>query len=77
MTAIEYVDRPPPGWFVMDVMRESARKWDWVAVMIDVDPEDFRERRAEGRFCYVRLPGKYRNRDVAWDTLEAMMATRH
>jgi hypothetical protein len=25
------------GWFVLDVMREKARKSDWVAIMIDVD----------------------------------------
>jgi hypothetical protein len=26
----------------LDVMREEARKWDWVALMIDVDPEDLK-----------------------------------
>jgi hypothetical protein len=35
------LDRPPPGWFVLDVMRKVSRKWDWVALMIDVHPEDF------------------------------------
>jgi hypothetical protein len=77
MTAIEYVDRPPAGWVVLDVMRKSARKWDWVAAMIDVDPDDFRERRAEGRFCWVRIPGKHRNEDAAWDAVQDMMTTRH
>jgi hypothetical protein len=38
---IEYLDAPPPGWFVLDVMRERARKRDWVALLIDVDPDDF------------------------------------
>jgi hypothetical protein len=34
----EYLDRPAPGWFVLDVMREKWPKWDWVALMIDVNP---------------------------------------
>jgi hypothetical protein len=25
MTAIEYLDRPAPGWFVLDVMQCEAR----------------------------------------------------
>jgi hypothetical protein len=24
---IEYLDRPPAGWFGLDVMRREARKW--------------------------------------------------
>jgi len=53
MTAIEFLDRPPTGWFVLDVMRFEARKRNWVALMIDVDPDDlgifdaFGERRRE------------------------------
>jgi hypothetical protein len=34
-TAIEYLDRPPTGWFLLDVVREEARKWDWIALMIE------------------------------------------
>jgi hypothetical protein len=33
--ALEEFDRPPAGWFVLDVMRKQARKWDWVALLID------------------------------------------
>jgi hypothetical protein len=39
MPKLEELDRPPPGWFVLDVMRKS-RTWDWVALMLDVDPEE-------------------------------------
>ena len=39
---IEYLDRPPAGWFVLDVMRKEWRKWDWVALMIDVQPDDLK-----------------------------------
>jgi hypothetical protein len=42
MTAIEYLDHPASGWFALDVMRKKARKWDWVALMVDVDPDDLK-----------------------------------
>jgi len=79
MTAIEYLDRPPSGWFVLDVMRKEWRKWDWVALMIDVHPDDFlsRKRDPTAPSCWVLIPGKHRNKDTAWDALEDMMATRH
>jgi hypothetical protein len=93
---IEHTDSPPSGWFILDVMRrEEGRKWDWTALMVDVDPEELRtcicdfpalfyvhpdehhpgDRRA--RQCFVRIAGKHRSRDDAWDALEEMMATRH
>jgi hypothetical protein len=42
---IEYLDRPPAGCFVVDVMRQTKRKWDWAALMSDINPdsEAFRE----------------------------------
>jgi hypothetical protein len=95
MTAIEYLDRPPSGWFALDVMRKEARKWDWVALMVDVNPDDLKtcicdfpalfyvhpkDYRPGDRTAYqrwVRVPGKHRNKDAAWDALENMIATRH
>jgi hypothetical protein len=35
-------DRPPAGWFPLDVMKKESRKWDWVALMVDVDPENLK-----------------------------------
>jgi hypothetical protein len=92
---IEYLDQPVAGWFPLDVMRETERKWDWVALMIDVAPEDLKTyacdfpalfyvhpkeyrpgpRKAQQRL--VRIPGKHRNKEAAWDALDALMATRH
>jgi len=44
MTAIETLDRPPSGWFALDVMRKgNGRKWDWVALMIDVHPDELKD----------------------------------
>lgn len=92
----EFLDRPPElGWFVLDVMRKQERRWDWVALMIDVDPDDLKNCACEfpalfyvhpkdyrpgtrtARQCWVNIPGKHRNRDAAWNTLEDMVATRH
>ena len=42
MPAIEYLDRPPAGWFALDVVRKEARKWDWVVLMVDLHPDDLK-----------------------------------
>jgi hypothetical protein len=95
MPTIEYLDRPPPGWFLLDVMRKEARRWDWCAFMIDVHPDELKHYRSKTAFLYVhpseyrpderrtvreawvRIPGRYRNKDAAWDAAEDMIATRH
>jgi hypothetical protein len=71
-----YLDRPPAGWFTLEVIKENARKRDWVALMIDVHPDELKHYRT-AREAWVRVPGKHRNRDAAWDALQDMMATRH
>jgi hypothetical protein len=95
-TAIEHLDRPPPGWFAIDVMRrDDTGKWDWVALMVDVHPDELKHCLCKSAFLYVhpndykpdgsrtaqevwvRVPGKHRNKEAAWDALEAMFATRH
>ena len=70
----ECLDRPPAGWFPFTVMRKAARKWDWVAVMIDMPPDELKPGTA---FLWVRIPGKHRNKDAARAALEDMIATRH
>jgi hypothetical protein len=52
MTKIEYLDRPPSGWFPLDVMRATPRKWDWCALMVDVDPDDLKH-------CVVEFPALF------------------
>jgi hypothetical protein len=72
----QWVDLPPPGWFVLDVMKiTDARKLDWCALMIDVDPDEMQHCPCKSAFFCI--PGKHRNRDAAWDALEDMLATRH
>jgi hypothetical protein len=80
MTAIEYLDRPPPGWFVMDVLRCEEHNREWAALVVDYDPDDaicMGRPPAGAHDAWVRIPGKHRNRDAAWDALEQMIATRH
>jgi hypothetical protein len=72
------LDRLPAGeWFVLDVIWKGRPKWDWAALMIDVDPdvEGWSWRRY--RNCWVRIPGKHRNWEAACETLEYILATRH
>lgn len=68
MTTIKYLHRPPAGWFPLDVIREHARKRDRIALMIDVDPDDL-NRCAKAQKAWVRIPGRYRNKDAAWNAL--------
>ncbi len=74
---IEYLDSPPVGWFVLDIRREKRNR-DWVALMIDVDPDAFISGAAfpTAPLCLVRIPGAHKRRDAAWDALQDMMATR-
>jgi hypothetical protein len=92
MTTIEYLDRPPAGWFPIDVMKSgSERKWDWVALMVDVhpdelkfyplkiaflyvDPDEYRpDPSRTAREAWVRVRGKHRNANAAWDALHDMI----
>ena len=77
MSGIEWVDRPPDGWFVLDVMKlKKLRKWDWCVLMIDVDPDEHKHCR-RAREVYVRIPGKHRTYEDAWEAMEEMISTRH
>jgi hypothetical protein len=92
---LTFLDRPPPGWFVLDVMKVNSRGRTWAALMIDVHPDDLKNYKCKTAFLYVhpkdyrpranrtareawvRIPGKHRTRDEAWDALEDVEATRH
>ena len=75
--ATEYVDRLPPGWFVLDVMRaHRGHTRDWVALLVDWDPDAPRVGPPPGsQSAWLRIPGKHRNRDAACDRLEAIVAS--
>ena len=57
---ILFADSPPAGWFVLDVMRASSRKWDWTALMIDVDPDNWKYCACEFPALFYVHPKEYR-----------------
>jgi hypothetical protein len=63
MSALEYLDHPQPGWFVLDVMRTEGRKRDWVALMIDVPPDDLKNCACEFPALFYVHPKDYRSGD--------------
>jgi hypothetical protein len=73
------LDEIPAGWFVCAVMRRRPRFWEWVALVSNCDPDadDRALRPVEPAGAFVPIPGKHRNRDAAWEMLEAMIATKH
>ena len=76
---ITNLDRPPAGWFALDVMQKETGGRDWVALMVDVHPNEYRpDGSRTAREAWVRVSGKHRTKDAAWDALDDMIAaTRH
>ena len=74
---IGYLDAPVPGWFAFEVMRTDSRSWEWVALMVDVDPDKARPAMSYARQRWLKIPGKHQNRDAAWEAFEGMIAIRH
>jgi hypothetical protein len=75
---IEDFDRRPPGWFVLGVNRADARKWDWVVLMVNYDPDSDPGRpnsynRETATLRAFRIPGKYRNMEAARYALKDLM----
>src|SRR5450756_2299991 len=62
---IARLDHPPPGWFVLDVMRKdmAERTRDWVALMVDVDPDDLKTCQCDFPARFYVHPKDYRPRD--------------
>jgi hypothetical protein len=91
------VDRVPSGeWHALYLCRATeSRTWDWVALFVDVHPDELKYCVCKVAFLFVhpneyrpdpdrvaqevwvRIPGKHRNEDRAWEALEEMVSTRH
>jgi hypothetical protein len=63
----EKFDRPPAGWFALNVMRKGSRKWDWVAIMVDVDPDDL-------KYCFCAFPAAFFINPNDWHPAEGRTA---
>jgi hypothetical protein len=94
---IQYSDLAPrEGWHALTVCRAGdVRKWDWVALLVDVHPDELKNCVCKFAFLFVRpkdyhpdgsrvarevwvrIPGKHRNADLAWDALQGLMTTQH
>jgi hypothetical protein len=57
---ITTLDRPPAGWFALDVARKKSRAWDWVALMIDVDPDELKHCACGFPALFYVHPDEYR-----------------
>jgi hypothetical protein len=68
MATITYLDSPPAGWLALHVCRTAARGWEWAGLMVD---------HGRTRAAWIRIPGRHRSADAAWDALQDMIATRH
>jgi hypothetical protein len=47
---------PPAGWFILDVMRQEGRRYDWAALMIDVEPDDLKNCILQFSCAFLRSP---------------------
>ncbi|MGA9947475.1 MAG: hypothetical protein WBQ24_04445 [Xanthobacteraceae bacterium] len=52
---VEYLARLEPGWFVLD--QAKAREKNWLALMIDVDPDELKN-------CICDLPALFYVRPI-------------
>ncbi len=56
---IEFLDQvPTDGWFALTICRAEARKRDWVALMVDVHPDELKNCVCKVAFLYVH-PNDY------------------
>jgi hypothetical protein len=62
MAAVKYLDQPPAGWFVLEVMRtdEDPRGRDWTALMVDVDPDELKKCNCDFPALFYVHPKDYR-----------------
>jgi hypothetical protein len=60
MTKIEYLDQPPVGWFVLDVMRQDENPRGWAALMVDVEPDELKKCICEFPALFYVHPKDYR-----------------
>jgi hypothetical protein len=64
----EKYDRPPAGWFALNVMRAGdGRKWDWVGLMVDVDPNEL-------KYCLCDFPAAFFINPYDWHPAEGRKA---
>lgn len=53
MRIVKTLDRPPAGWFALDVVKISPRKKDWCALMVDTPPDQLKNCRCGIAALYI------------------------
>jgi hypothetical protein len=59
-TSVKYLDHPPAGWFVLDVLKINSRRWNWAALMIDVPVDQLAHCQCSGVAMLYVHPDEYR-----------------
>lgn len=74
----EHLSAELADWHPLAVMLTHEGADDWVALMIDMDPDEFgRERGRPVQQRWVYVPGLHQDIDSAWEALLDMLETRH
>ena len=63
-------------WFIVDIMHKDDRGIDWVALLIDVDPDLFAQESCSCKQRWLEF-GHHLSRDQAQLKAEDLVATRH
>ena len=56
----EYLDRLPADWFVLDVMPDKDGSRNWVALLVDVDPDELKNCECNFPALFYVAPDDYR-----------------
>jgi hypothetical protein len=80
--ALDVMREEPRKWnwaaLMVDVHPDELKHCLCKIAFLYVHPDEYRpDESRTAREALLRLPGKYRNWDAAWDALQDMMATRH
>jgi len=79
MKVVKTLDRPPAGWFVIDVLPIQRSRGVWAALMTDVHPDELKHCKCQVAMLYVD-PAQYRpGSRVAhecWSLLEVCLFVR-
>lgn len=63
---------------MIDVPPEELKHCACKVAFLYVHPDEYRpDGSRTAREAWVRIPGKHRNKDAAWDALQDLLVTRH
>jgi hypothetical protein len=79
-TPLEFLDRVPPGWFVISVMRDDNKRVHWVALIADVELDEIKHCQCAFPALFYVHPKDYkpglRKVSQAWFRIPASTRTK-